>query len=170
MSLNLSSASLRALVSLTEKREKLLGELAAIEAQISSALKGASADSAKPTARRGRSGRNSHSAKPAKRSGKRGKIKELILEALKGAGTNGISVKELSAKLGLKNQNVHVWFATTGKKLVEIEKAGKGIFRLTPVGAKVAAPAVAEQPGKTKSAKKGKRKPSAPKIKLAGKN
>lgn len=163
----LSTATLRSLLSLTEKREKLLVELSAIEAKISAALDGTSVASAKPSHRRGGEVGNTRSGKPAKRSGKRGKIKDLILEALKEAGTNGISVKELSAKLGLKNQNVHVWFATTGKKLAE--KAGPGVYRLKKSGGAIEKLVSSEKPGKTESAKKGKRKPSAPKTKLTGK-
>ncbi len=130
MSLNLSSATLRSLVSLTEKRENLLGELAAIEKQISEALNGASVTSSKPVGRRGGSVGNSRPAKPAKRGGKRGAVKELILAGLKEAGEAGIAVKHLAAKLTIKPQNLHVWFHTTGKKSGLVEAAGKGIYRL----------------------------------------
>jgi len=168
MSLNLSTASLRALITLTEKREKLTRELAAIEVQISTALGEATSGSTKAIGRRGGLVGNTRSAKPSKRSGKRGKTKELILGALKEAGATGISVQDLSAKLGLKNQNVHVWFATTGEKLAGIEKTGKGIFRLTTTEEKIAVP-VTEQPEKTKASKKGKRNSSTSKSKLTGK-
>lgn len=133
MSLNLSSASLRSLVSLTEKREKLLGELSAVEAKISAALDGASIGSAKPTARRGEKVGNIRSAKPAKRGSKRGKrgaVKELILAGLKEAGDAGIAVKHLAAKLAIKPQNLHVWFHTTGKKSGLVKALGKGVYRL----------------------------------------
>lgn len=164
-----SSAALRSLLSLTEKREKLLGELSAIESQISSVLSGTTAGSAKSSRRAGGLGESPRSAKPFKREGKRGKrgaLKELILEALKGAGTKGISVRELSAKLGVKNQNVYVWFATTGKKLTE--KAEPGVYRLKKSAGEIEKPVVSEKPVKAKTAKKGKKKPSAPKVKLAG--
>ncbi|MBN8711188.1 MAG: hypothetical protein BGO12_16895 [Verrucomicrobia bacterium 61-8] len=132
MSLDLSSASLRALISLTEKREKLLGELSAIEAKISSALDGTSVGSVKPSRRGGEVG-NTRSAKLAKqvrKRGKRGAIKELVLAGLKEAGEAGIAVKHLAAKLAIKPQNLHVWFHTTGKKSGLVEAAGKGIYRL----------------------------------------
>lgn len=118
------------MVTLTEKREKLLGELSAIEAQISSALNGGTA---KPTAHREGSGGKIRSAKPAKRGGKRGKrgaVKELILAGLKEAGEAGIAVKHLAAKLAIKPQNLHVWLHTTGKKSGLIEAASKGGYRL----------------------------------------
>jgi len=162
MSLNLSSAALRELVTLAEKREKLLAEVASIEEQISAALGEASSGAAKPSPRQGGSiGGKTRSAKPAQRGVKRGKTKELILGALKEAGTKGTSVKELSAKLGLKSANIHVWFATTGKKLAE--KAGSGIYRLKESGAVAEAPVVAESPEKKKYPNKRKRKTSAPK-------
>jgi predicted transcriptional regulator of viral defense system len=41
-------------------------------------------------------------------------------------------VKELSSKLGVKNQNVHVWFSSTGKKLGTIQRIGAGRYRLKP--------------------------------------
>jgi len=133
MSLNLSTASLRALVSLTEKREKLLEEVSTIEAQITAALNGTSSSSAKPSGRRGGLVGNTRSAKSAKKGGKRGKrgaLKELILAGLREAGEAGIAVKHLAAKLAIKPQNLHVWLHTTGKKSGLIEAAGKGVYRL----------------------------------------
>lgn len=128
--MNLSSASLRSLLSLTEKREKLLGELSAIEAQISSALNGIPA---KQITHPEGAGGKIRAAKPAKRGGKggkRGAVKELILAGLKEAGEAGIAVKHLAAKLAIKPQNIHVWLHTTGKKSGLVEAAGKGIYRL----------------------------------------
>lgn len=65
----------------------------------------------------------------AKKTGKRGAIKEQIVAALQKAGAKGISVKDLSTKLGVKPGNVHVWFATTGKT-VGVEKIAPGVYRL----------------------------------------
>ena len=123
MSLNLSSASLRSLIVLTEKREKLTIELATVEKQIAAAIGGDS--NANPTPKIGK-GR----AKAAKKRGKRGAVKELILAGLKEAGEAGIAVKHLAAKLAIKPQNIHVWLHTTGKKSGLVEAAGKGIYRL----------------------------------------
>ncbi|TXI88008.1 MAG: hypothetical protein E6Q40_04205 [Cupriavidus sp.] len=177
MSLNLSSTSLRALISLTEKREKLLGELSAIEVKISSALDGTSVGSVKPSRRGGEVG-NTRTAKPAKR-GKRGAIKEMILAGLKEAGEAGIAVKHLAAKLAIKPQNIHVWLHTTGKKSGLVKALGKGVYRLeeslgldTP---KVEAPKpvvtakVRKTIGTGKSRKNAKRKLSTSKSKLTAK-
>ncbi|MGB7838629.1 MAG: hypothetical protein WBL40_11025, partial [Terrimicrobiaceae bacterium] len=62
----------------------------------------------------------------------RGALKARILAALRTAGDKGVAVKELSAKLGVKNQNVHVWFSSTGKKLGTIQRVGAGRYRLKP--------------------------------------
>ena len=60
------------------------------------------------------------------------RLKARILAALRTAGDKGVAVKELSAKLGVKNQNVHVWFSSTGKKLGTIQRVGAGRYRLKP--------------------------------------
>jgi hypothetical protein len=122
MSLNLSSAALRNLVTLAEKRERLTSELSAIEAQIAATLGGTPIAKVKVKTER--------AAKAPKKRGKRGAVKELILAGLKEAGEAGIAVKHLAAKLALKPQNLHVWFHTTGKKSGLVEAAGKGIYRL----------------------------------------
>ena len=133
MSLNLSSASLRSLISLTEKREKLLAELSAVEHQISSAFNETLAGSGKSGRRRVKSVRNAGAPKPAEagaKKGKRGAVKELILAGLKEAGEAGIAVKHLAAKLAIKPQNLHVWLHTTGKKSGLVKALGKGVYRL----------------------------------------
>lgn len=61
--------------------------------------------------------------KPGK-GGKRGALTEKILDQLKAAGSGGIKVADLAAKLGAKYKNVYIWFATTGKK--------HGIKRIAP--------------------------------------
>ncbi len=78
----------------------------------------------------GRRGKSVGAASKGIRRGKRGALKEKILTALKAAGDKGVAVKELSAKLGVKNQNVHVWFSSTGKKLGTIQRIGEGRYRL----------------------------------------
>ncbi|MEY5009410.1 MAG: hypothetical protein RLZZ253_549 [Verrucomicrobiota bacterium] len=61
----------------------------------------------------------------------RGEMTGLILEELKAAGPEGVSVADLATKLDKKYANVYVWFSTTGKNnYPNIEKAGKGRFRI----------------------------------------
>lgn len=130
---NLNSSSLRSLIKLTERKEALALEIEKIEAQLSSLILGKPLSSGK---RRGRPAKSSTSAKsklkagkPAKRA-KRGALKTKIYAALRAAGDVGMKVPDLSKKIGAKSQNVHVWFSSTGKKLPEIKRVGKGHFKL----------------------------------------
>jgi hypothetical protein len=65
------------------------------------------------------------------RSGRarRGQLTETILELLKGAGPEGISIAEISSRSGVKGPNISVWFGVTGKKFPEIEKVNRGVYR-----------------------------------------
>lgn len=73
-------------------------------------------------------------AKPAKKKvasrGKRGELTAKILGALKDAGSQGISVKDLAENLGANYRNIYIWFATTGKKNSSVEKVGPARYRL----------------------------------------
>lgn len=122
----LSTSVLKTILKLTEQRESLLGEITKIETQIEALYAGGTV-SAKAT--RGR-GAKTAKASGSKSSGRRGALKEAILAALKASGDKGISVKELSEKLGVKAQNVHVWFSSTGRKLGTIQKLSAGRYRL----------------------------------------
>jgi hypothetical protein len=140
----LSTANLNSLIALVKKREALQIELTNIEEQIQAAVSPGASESA-PKATPGRKARGRKkavvvekaaapapvkAAKPAKaaKKGKRGALKEAILEELKAAGSKGVAVKDLSATLGVKNQNLHVWFATTGKTVKGLKKTGTGTW------------------------------------------
>ncbi len=136
----LNTSILESLIKLTKKRDILLDELKKLEAAITSVTSGAKSEPAtvrrrKSTGRR-RSVAPAAEIKTAKESeaqiGRRGALKARILAALRAAGDKGVAVKELSAKLGVKNQNVHVWFSSTGKKLGTIQRVGAGRYRLKP--------------------------------------
>ncbi len=155
----LNSDTLRELIKLTELKSGLEKQLAALNDRLTAFFTGrAPAPAGKK--RRGRPpgakkaaakakapkaakpGRKPKAAKPAKapkapKAAKapkaksvRGALKGQILEILTAAGPDGASVKDISAKIGVKNQNVHVWFATTGKKLPEISKVGEARYAL----------------------------------------
>jgi hypothetical protein len=158
-----SVATLRQLIVLAEKREKLTAELEAIEARLSAALK------TNPSAGVAVSGKPGRKAsvkvgRPAKAStGKRGAIKGFILDTLHAAGEAGVAVKDLASSLGVKPGNIHVWFATTGKTIKEIQKVGPGIFRLNGHnGSKPEAPA--EDAPAPKAAKRSAKTPKAKKA------
>lgn len=123
---NLNSASLRSLIKLTERKEALVLEIKKIETQLASLISGKAVPAGK---RRGRPVKTTTVAKPGKRA-KRGALKTKIFAALRAAGEEGMKVPALSKKIGVKSQNVHVWFSSTGKKLPEIKRIGKGHFKL----------------------------------------
>lgn len=75
-------------------------------------------------------GKTKARAASGKSGGKRGALKDKIITTLREAGAKGVSVKELSKSLGVKNQNLHVWFSSTGKSLGTIQKVGTGRYRL----------------------------------------
>lgn len=138
MSLNLSTASLRSILALSEKRDGLLADIQKIDEQLSKAFEGGgnvvvTGHKTGNGRKRGRPAKASVQAPTisttAKRR-KRGSVKNLILAGLKEAGEAGIAVKHLAVKLGLKPQNIHVWFHTTGKKSGLTEALGKGVYRL----------------------------------------
>ncbi len=95
----LSTSVLKTILKLTEQRESLLGEITKIEGQIEALYAGGSVSAKAP---RGRTAAKAVKASGSKSSGRRGALKEAILAALKASGDKGISVKELSEKLGVK--------------------------------------------------------------------
>ncbi len=135
----ITTSTLEALVKLTKKRDLIVNELRRIEAAITGAYSGRKSEPSTRRRRRGR-GRRRASVTGAARAGRpslaqatvgrRGALKARILAALRAAGDKGVAVKDLSAKLGVKNQNVHVWFSSTGKKLGTIQRIGAGRYRL----------------------------------------
>jgi hypothetical protein len=129
----LNPNTLRELLKLSEEKLALQKKVEAIDARISALGSGkAPAKTAAPAApgkRRGRpAGSKNAAPKAPKEGGKRGALKSRILKFLSQAGPEGASVKDISEKLGVKNQNVHVWFSTTGKKLPEIKKVGEARY------------------------------------------
>lgn len=148
---NINTSALRNLIKLTERKESLLNEIEKIESQLASLLTGKAVRSTgkrrgRPAKKKaGRPAKAKKAGRPAKkkagrpakkagRSGKRaprGLLKKKIFAALKAAGDAGMKVTDLSKKIGVKNANVHVWFSSTGKKLPEIVRIGKGHFKLT---------------------------------------
>ncbi len=166
MSLNLSTATLRSVLSFSEKRDALLAELHKVETEISKALGSGVAAKAATLGHETGHGRTAGSSSPkvsAKRKtvpanrGKRGAVKELILAGLKEAGEAGIAVRHLAAKLAIKPQNIHVWLHTTGKKSGLTEALGKGVYRLKQAVGVEAPSSIVEVP-KPKVARKKKEK------------
>jgi hypothetical protein len=125
---NINSNTLRSLLKLTEKRDALVAEIKKIDSEIVSAYAGKAPAPAKRGARK--VAVKTSATPPQRKKGSRGALKAKILAALREAGAKGVAVKDLSKKLGVKNQNVHVWFSSTGKKLGTIQKVSAGNYRL----------------------------------------
>ena len=133
-----TSTSLKSLSKLIGKKESLASEIAKIEAQISSFLTGKPVKA--PAKRRGRPAKKSAAVKksvPAKKAPKAvkkrasgGGLGAKVLKALEAAGDAGVKVADLAKSLKIKGVNLHVWFATTGKKNPAIKKVGKGHYKL----------------------------------------
>ena len=123
---NLSSAQLAHLIGLVKEKESLQAKLD----QVNSALSALENGKTVPKKRGRKPGRppllkKTRGAKPGKR-GKR--LKAPLLKILSAAGSSGITVKELAAKLKVKPGNVFSWFYTTGKKIKGITKVGEAKY------------------------------------------
>lgn len=141
-----TSASLKSLSKLIGKKDSLIAEIKKIEAEIAAVITGKPAKVAKVAKaakakgkRRGRPAKQVVAVKksaPAKKAPKaskrasRGGLGAKVLKALESAGDAGVKVTELAKTLKVKGVNLHVWFATTGKKNPAIKKAGKGHYKL----------------------------------------
>ena len=180
---HVNSQSLFRLLSLVERKEELLNLVGEIDAAIIDTLKGgtvsievvevstaskpALSKVVVPAAAKAVVAANAPT-KPVKKvnTGRAGGLKDRILALLEAAGPQGLRVKDLSDKLGVKATNISVWFSTTGKKITTKIEPG----RFASKGAKSAsAPLVPkEAPAKpvaaaapAKAAKKGKLSPEA---------
>lgn len=132
--LNLSSAQLAQLIRLVKERETLQAQLDRVNSSLSALESGAAPRRGRKPGRPAKAAASGRSAgrppgRPAGSTGKRGKrLKQPLLKALKAAGSGGITVKELAAKLKVKPNNVFSWFYTTGKKVSGIKKVGEAKY------------------------------------------
>lgn len=75
---------------------------------------------------RGKGKPNGQKGKAAK--GGKGALKEAIVAEIQAAGPNGISSKDIAAKVGVESNRLGTWFATTGKKIKEIKRLDRGVY------------------------------------------
>ena len=149
---NITSAERRQLISIVERKERVQKELREMESKLSTYLspepttpatrsprrtgksraarvsKPLEVKAPKPKARRAESKSAPFSRGP-KSGQRRGALKDSILAALQKAGGAGLAIKDLSAALGVKAQNLHVWFSSTGRKVKGITKVGAGRWK-----------------------------------------
>jgi len=123
----LSSAQLAHLIGLVKEKESLQAKLE----QVDAALKALESGKSVPK-KRGRKPGRPAGIKVAGKKTKRGRrLKASLLKALSAAGSSGITVKELAAKLKVKPGNIFSWFYTTGKKISGIKKVGEAKYAYT---------------------------------------
>ena len=124
---NLSSAQLARLIGLVKEKESLQTKLDHVNAELHS-LETGKALPKKRGRKPGRPAGIKNKVAKGKKS-KRGKrLKQPLLKALSAAGSSGITVKELAAKLKVKPGNIFSWFYTTGKKISGIKKVGEAKY------------------------------------------
>jgi len=94
---------------------------------------------------------------PAKR-GKRGAVKEAVIDLVRKAGRTGITIKEISSALGRSYGSISVWFNSTGKKVKQIVKVGRGKYGWVGVSsATEPAPTITAEKPKAKKANGNRR-------------
>ena len=113
----LSSNDLQKAIKLMQEKEQLLARITEIDEDLNRIETGKSPYS-----------KNSNKASKAEDHGPRMKLKDAIIQELKNAGNEGINLKDLAAKLGATSTQVSIWFGTTGKKMTEIVKLGRGQY------------------------------------------
>ena len=132
---NLSSAQLAHLIGLVKEKESLQAKLNHVNAELQALETGKPAPKKrgrKPGRPAGAKNKVAVAAPKTTKKTKRGKrLKEPLLKALKSAGSAGITVKELAAKLKVKPGNIFSWFYTTGKKIKGISKVGEAKYALS---------------------------------------
>ncbi len=114
----ISSATLRKMVKLSERKEALMSEIQKIDREMLRLQEQETAGMSQPTKR------------SAGRRSSRGALRQNILSALESAGKQGATVRELSEKLGVKTANLYVWFNGTGKNVERIKKIGPATYRV----------------------------------------
>ena len=126
---NIPSATLRKLVKLSERKEALMVQIQEIDREMTRLAR-----QVEQTPGASHKGRVTFSAAPKKPPGgrrvKRGALKEKIVRALRAAGKKGITIRELSDKLGVRTANLYVWFNGTGRNVRGIKKIGVAKYRL----------------------------------------
>ena len=125
MLLDISSATLRKMVKLSERKEALLSQIQELDRQMIALQEPGSAET-KPSVHFQRAGR----IKTGKPRTQRGALKAKILAALRAAGARGMTIRELSAKLKVKPANLYVWFNGTGRKTRSVRKVGPAKYKV----------------------------------------
>jgi hypothetical protein len=134
----LTSKELSRIQELIEQKEVWVQQIAQINSQLEAIESGVSA----PAYASGAGSRATLSPRPRKAAatrpsrGKRGKtargeLKATVIAELKAAGKEGVRIKDLATRLGTNYGNMSAFFGSTGKKIREIKKVGRGHYTWT---------------------------------------
>jgi hypothetical protein len=133
----LTSKELSRIQKLIERKEALAQQIVEINSELEAIDSGVS-ETARPTipaVRAATAPRAAKAAAPAVpgRTAKRGKtvrgqLKERISRELKSAGNQGMKVQDLATRIGTGYANITTFFQSTGKKIKEIKKVGRGQY------------------------------------------
>ncbi len=94
------------------------------------AKKAAKKAKAKKTPKAPKAPKTAKTAKAPRKVAVRGQLMSAILGALEKAGAQGMTVREISEKVGVPYKNVYIWFVTTGKKNNSIQRIAPATYRL----------------------------------------
>ena len=164
---NIRIARLKEMIALEEKRAALFNQIAVVNARLSaiqSELYGAGAGR-QGTARKAQEA--PVKLKPVGLRKRRGELRGQILEMLNAAGKEGVSVKEVADRIGVKAVNIHSWFGMNSKKMPGLKKVGKARYAIT--GTLVPQPAKKAKKAKAKKAPQKAKAVQAPKGRKAAK-
>ena len=125
MLLDISSATLRKMVKLSERKEALLSQIQELDRQMIALQEPATAET-RPSVHFQRAA----GIKPGKPRTPRGALKEKIVGALRAAGARGMTIQEMSGKLKVKPANLYVWFNGTGRKTKGVRKIGPAKYKV----------------------------------------
>ncbi len=132
----ISSSEFSRILKLLQRKEELITQIAAIDRELQGGTTTAATSSADAPVAKKRLGRPPGSGRKPKAkaagggggSPRRGAVRDAIVGLLEAAGSGGISVKEIAAKLGKPVGHVHTWFSTTGKTIPSIRRLGGGMW------------------------------------------
>jgi hypothetical protein len=125
----LETTKLKALLSLTKKKDKLVAQIKAIDEKLNAFTEaGGTLDLSQLVIPVAPKARKVSKGSRRKRSPK-GFIDSKINEMLRAAGANGVSVKDVSESLNKSNIQISGWFSNKNKAGL-VEKISKGKYRL----------------------------------------
>ena len=165
---HITSQSLLHLLSLAEKKDALIKAIEEVNAEIARTVKGGAIsvveaiEVVRPPQPKAVAPAKVKAApaapKKSKDAGRAGGLKDRVLALLEAAGAQGLRVKEIADKLGIKATNISVWFSTTGKnhtnRLEPGRYAAKGTKTVAAVPNKVEAPVKPAKAAKVANAKR----------------